>query len=126
MFFFSQKYIYTNVHDSMTLKQQCNGIENMLQPAVFGLQGFRNLFLFGLICFLYIYLNRNIISTRFQLIRDSFYHFDWKNVFKDNAVKKSLCMGQSFMIINKKKLPLKTLSIVLLYFEIRNSLLLTL
>ena len=32
-------------------------------------------------------------STRFQLMRDSFHHFDWKNVLKDNAVKKSVCMG---------------------------------
>jgi hypothetical protein len=45
-------------------------------------------------------LNTNIIPTRFQLIRDnSFHHFDWKNIFKDNAVKKSVRMGQSLMII---------------------------
>ena len=49
-----------------------------------------------------LFLNTNIIHepTRFQLNRDSFHHFDWKNVFKDNAVKKSVRMGQSLMIIN--------------------------
>jgi len=48
-----------------------------------------------------LFLNTNIISTIFQLIRDSFYPFDWeKKVFKDNVVKKYVRMGQSFMIIN--------------------------
>jgi hypothetical protein len=47
-------------------------------------------------------------------------------MFAIKAVKKSvrICMGQLLMIINI--FPLKTLSIVLLYFEIRNSLLSTL
>ena len=61
----------------------------------------------------------------FQQIRDRFRYFDLKNVFKDSAVKKSVSLGQSLMIRNNL-FPLKTLSIVLLYFEIRNSLLSTL
>jgi hypothetical protein len=45
----------------------------------------------------------------------SFPSFWLKNVFNDNAVKKSVRMGQSLMIINNF-FPLKTLSIVLIYF----------
>jgi len=64
----------------------------------------------------------NHSSTRFQLVRDSLHHFDRKNVFKDNAVNKSVRMGQSLMIIKT----FSSKSIDLLYFEIRTSLLSTL
>jgi hypothetical protein len=51
--------------------------------------------------------NFNCFWTQTSYLQDSncnqgisFHHFDWKNIFKDNAVKKSVRMGQSLMIIN--------------------------
>jgi hypothetical protein len=70
-------------------------------------------------------MKNSLACVIFKEKKSTIFAIIFKNVFKDNAVKKFVRMGQSLMIINIF-FPLKTLSNVLLYFEIRNSLLSTL